>query len=44
MLPLARLRGPGVGRVSPRQAALVLAGSWKTFPKAPSAPSEESKE
>lgn len=38
--PPARLRGPGVCQVSPRQAALVSASSWKTLPKAPSAPSE----
>lgn len=42
--PPARLWGPGLCQLSPRQAALVLAGSWKTLQKAPSALSEESKE
>lgn len=36
--------GPGLCQLSPRRAALVLAGSWKTLQKAPSALSEESKE
>lgn len=36
--------GPGLCQLSPRQAALVLAGSWTTLQKAPSALSKESKE